>query len=277
MSTIKRSSLLPDMPTVVRVGTQGFDANNWYGLLAPAKTPRPIINRLNAEVTKVLNMPDVKQFLFNQGLDAAPGTPEEFGAYIKSETAKWAKVIRSRHQGRLSKDIVKPGRRWRLRSGWAACAGAQAYPAKAVRMVVPFPAGGTNDLFGRLLAEHMTAAFKQQIVVDNRGGSNGVIGAEAGAGRSVARAIPGGYTIGFHSSPLRRRDRLRSTLRGRDFRDPQLARRRGGGLVRSGRGGGKGGGWDRDGLEGRGDVMWGRVGEAGGGVGVGGTGRTSES
>jgi tripartite-type tricarboxylate transporter receptor subunit TctC len=95
VSTAKRSSLLPDMPTVSEAGLPGFDANNWYGLLAPAKTPRPLINRLNAEVTKVLTMPDVKQFLFNQGLDAHPTTPEEFGAYIKSETAKWAKVVKA--------------------------------------------------------------------------------------------------------------------------------------------------------------------------------------
>ncbi|MSQ63993.1 MAG: hypothetical protein EXR33_09215 [Betaproteobacteria bacterium] len=61
----------------------------------PAKTPRAIIDRLNAEVTKVLNMPDVKATLFNQGLDAAPGTPEQFGAYIRSERIKWVKVIKA--------------------------------------------------------------------------------------------------------------------------------------------------------------------------------------
>jgi tripartite-type tricarboxylate transporter receptor subunit TctC len=63
--------------------------------MVPAKTPRAVINRLNAETTKVLNMPDVKSFLFNQGLDAAPGTPEAFGAYIKAERVKWAKVIKA--------------------------------------------------------------------------------------------------------------------------------------------------------------------------------------
>jgi tripartite-type tricarboxylate transporter receptor subunit TctC len=94
VTTIKRSALMPNLPTIAEAGLPGFDANNWYGLLAPAKTPRPIINRLNAEVTKVLAMPDVKEFLFNQGLDPAPGTPEKFGAYIKAETAKWAKVVK---------------------------------------------------------------------------------------------------------------------------------------------------------------------------------------
>ena len=73
----------------------GFEANNWYGVLVPAKTPRPIINKLNSAVTQTLNTPDVKQFLFNQGLDANPGTPEQFGAYIKSENEKWARVVKA--------------------------------------------------------------------------------------------------------------------------------------------------------------------------------------
>ncbi len=94
VTTIKRSALMPSIPTIAESGLPGFDANNWYGLLAPAQTPRAIVMRLNAEVTKVLAMPDVKNFLFNQGLDAAPGTPEQFGAYIKSEMAKWAKVVK---------------------------------------------------------------------------------------------------------------------------------------------------------------------------------------
>ncbi|MGE5526119.1 MAG: Bug family tripartite tricarboxylate transporter substrate binding protein [Rhodospirillaceae bacterium] len=95
VTTAKRSGLVPDLPTISEAGLKGFDANNWYGIVVPAKTPRPIINRLNAEVAKILNMPDIKQFLFNQGLDVAPGTPEAFGAYIRSERAKWAKVVKA--------------------------------------------------------------------------------------------------------------------------------------------------------------------------------------
>ena len=94
VTTAKRSSLTPDLPTVAET-LPGFDANNWYGVVVPAKTPRAIIDRLNKEFTAVLNMPDIKDILFKQGLDAAPGTPEAFGAYIKSETAKWAKVIKA--------------------------------------------------------------------------------------------------------------------------------------------------------------------------------------
>lgn len=94
VTTAKRSQLMPDVPTIAESGLPGYETNNWYGVLVPAKTPRPIINRLNKEVTTVLNMPDVKEFLFKQGLDANPGTPEQFGAYIKSENAKWAKVVK---------------------------------------------------------------------------------------------------------------------------------------------------------------------------------------
>ena len=94
VTTLKRSALMPAIPTIAESGLPGFDANNWYGLLAPAKTPRAMVMRLNAEVAKVLKMPDVKDFLFNQGLDPAPGTPEQFGAYIKSEMVKWAKVVK---------------------------------------------------------------------------------------------------------------------------------------------------------------------------------------
>ena len=94
VTTAKRSELLPDLPTISEAGLAGFDANNWYGLVVPAKTPRVIIDQLNAEVRKVLAMPDVRTTLFNQGLDPAPGTPEQFGTYIKSERAKWARVIK---------------------------------------------------------------------------------------------------------------------------------------------------------------------------------------
>ena len=95
VTTAKRSANVPELPTIAEAGLPGFEANNWNGIVVPAKTPRPIINRLNKEFTAALLLPDIKQFLFNQGLDAAPGTPEAFAAYIKSETAKWAKVIKA--------------------------------------------------------------------------------------------------------------------------------------------------------------------------------------
>ncbi len=95
VSTSKRSGLLPELPTVSEAGLKGFEANNWYGLLAPAKTPRNIIDRLNKEAIVVMNLPDVKDLLFKQGLDVSPSTPEAFGAYIKAEKAQWEKVIKA--------------------------------------------------------------------------------------------------------------------------------------------------------------------------------------
>ena len=95
VTTAKRSSLVPELPTIAEAGLPGFEANNWNGVLVPANTPRPIINRLNKEFAAALNLPDIKEFLFKQGLEAAAGTPEEFAAYMKSEMAKWAKVIKA--------------------------------------------------------------------------------------------------------------------------------------------------------------------------------------
>jgi tripartite-type tricarboxylate transporter receptor subunit TctC len=91
----KRTALLPDLPTIAEAGVPGYEANNWYGLLLPAKTPRAILERLSRESVKVLNTPAIKEQLFRQGLDASPSTPQEFSAYIKSEMAKWAKVVKS--------------------------------------------------------------------------------------------------------------------------------------------------------------------------------------
>jgi tripartite-type tricarboxylate transporter receptor subunit TctC len=95
VTTGKRSGLVPDLPTVAEAGLKDFEANNWYGILAPAKTPRPIIDRLNKEIVAVLNSPDIKAFLFKQGLDVAPSTPEAFAAYIRSEKNKWEKVVKA--------------------------------------------------------------------------------------------------------------------------------------------------------------------------------------
>ena len=95
VTTLKRSALVPDLPTVAETGLPGFEANNWYGVLVPAKTSRAIVMRLNKDVSTALLTPDVKEILFKQGLDSAPESPEAFGAYIKSELAKWAKVVKA--------------------------------------------------------------------------------------------------------------------------------------------------------------------------------------
>ena len=95
VTTLKRSPLVPDLPTIAETGLKGFEANNWYGILVPAKTSRAIVMRLNKDASTALLAPDTKELLFKQGLDVAPESPEAFGAYIKSEFVKWGKVVKS--------------------------------------------------------------------------------------------------------------------------------------------------------------------------------------
>ena len=95
VTTLKRWAFMPEIPTIAEAGVAGFEANNWYGFMMPLKTPQPIIARLNKEIGTILALPDVKDYLFRQGLDVAPGTPEDFAKYIKSETVKWEKVIKA--------------------------------------------------------------------------------------------------------------------------------------------------------------------------------------
>ncbi len=94
VTTARRSVILPDLPTIAEAGLPGFEADNWYGVVTVMKTPRPVIERLHAEIVRALHLPDVKQALLTQGLEVRTSTPQEFGAYMKSEFDKWAKVIR---------------------------------------------------------------------------------------------------------------------------------------------------------------------------------------
>lgn len=94
ISTLKRSPSAPDIPAVAET-LPGFELNSWYGMMAPAGTPKPIVARLNAELVKALNMPDVVAWMKQFGLDPAPTTPEEHAAYIKAEIAKWTKIVKA--------------------------------------------------------------------------------------------------------------------------------------------------------------------------------------
>jgi len=90
----RRSSALPDVPTAAEAGLPGFEVTTWYGVLAPAGTPRAIIERLNAELARIMLAPELQPRLADMATDPRAGTPEEFGAYLREETAKWGKVIR---------------------------------------------------------------------------------------------------------------------------------------------------------------------------------------
>ena len=95
VTTVKRSPAAPDVPTLIEGGVAGYDYSTWYGLLAPAGTPKPVIDMLNASNRKVLARDDIKQKLESQGVDPIVNTPAEFSAYMKSETEKWGKVVKA--------------------------------------------------------------------------------------------------------------------------------------------------------------------------------------
>ncbi len=95
VTSAKRSSFMPDLPTVAESGLPGYEAGSWYGVIAPAGTPRPIVMRLHAEIVKVLALSDVRDRLVSQGIDPVGNTPEQFAAYIQSEIVKWAKIIKA--------------------------------------------------------------------------------------------------------------------------------------------------------------------------------------
>jgi tripartite-type tricarboxylate transporter receptor subunit TctC len=94
MTGTKRFSLMPELPTIAEAGVPGFAVNNWYGVFVPAGTPKEVVARLNAELVKILQVPDVKQRLLDSGIEAISNTPEQFAAYIQAETKKWAKVVK---------------------------------------------------------------------------------------------------------------------------------------------------------------------------------------
>ena len=91
----KRSAFLPDLPTLSESGVPGYQFDTWYGLHAPAKVPKEIINKLNAEIVKALSRPEAKDQLFKQGLEVLITTPEEFTKFVRAEVAKMARIIKA--------------------------------------------------------------------------------------------------------------------------------------------------------------------------------------
>ena len=93
VSTPRRSAVLPDVPTVAESGLPGFTYFNWYAFLAPAKTPRPVIDRLNKAIVHALNAPDVRERLLAAGMEPAPSSPEELQAFIRKDYEQWKRTI----------------------------------------------------------------------------------------------------------------------------------------------------------------------------------------
>jgi len=95
VTTTKRLAAKPDLPTIAELGMPGFEAVSWGGVMVPANTPRPIVIKLNAEINRILKLPEFRERLAKVGAETAGGTPEEFQAYLAAETEKWAKVAKT--------------------------------------------------------------------------------------------------------------------------------------------------------------------------------------
>jgi tripartite-type tricarboxylate transporter receptor subunit TctC len=94
VTSARRSSAAPDLPTIAEEGVRGYDFSSWFGFFAPDGTPMPTVSRLNREIVSILQTPEMKQRLTQDGADVVASTPPEFGAYLAAETKKWGEVIR---------------------------------------------------------------------------------------------------------------------------------------------------------------------------------------
>ena len=94
MTTAKRSSVFPDLPTMVESGLPGYDTSTWGGLLAPAGTPKDVVAKINGEAVKALATAEIRERLAGAGIEPAGGSPEDFGRFIRSEIERWAKVAK---------------------------------------------------------------------------------------------------------------------------------------------------------------------------------------
>jgi tripartite-type tricarboxylate transporter receptor subunit TctC len=94
VSSPKRSLLAPEVPTVAEAGLPGYEVSVWFGVLVPAGTPQPIVQRLNTEIAKVVNAPDVRERFGKQGVEVQTSTPEQYQQFVRSEVTRWAQVIK---------------------------------------------------------------------------------------------------------------------------------------------------------------------------------------
>jgi tripartite-type tricarboxylate transporter receptor subunit TctC len=101
VTSVKRTALLPDVPTLDEAGISGFDLSSWWGIVGPAGMPADVVNALNAEISKMLNSPELSTFLSNEGAEAEAMTPRQFGDLMRLETERWTKVA---HEANISID-----------------------------------------------------------------------------------------------------------------------------------------------------------------------------
>ena len=203
---------VPDLPLITTAMPNMDEITVWLGLVAPKGTPAAVIDKIQAEVAKALADPDVKAKADASGLFPATSTPAEFAAFIRKEAR--AMVVRregNRNEVRLTRSsrprdimLVASGFAARLRALFAAVwiastlavdqAAAQGatetYPNRAVRLVVPFPAGGPTDILSRVVAQRLSEVWGQPVVIENQPGANTAI-----AAARVAKMPADGYTL----------------------------------------------------------------------------------
>ena len=95
VTSLKRSAGIPDVPTIAESGIPGFDASSWFGLVGPAGLPRDIANKISADIARVLKLPEIRERFVSQGADPVGSSPDEFAAYVRAETAKWAQLVKA--------------------------------------------------------------------------------------------------------------------------------------------------------------------------------------
>jgi tripartite-type tricarboxylate transporter receptor subunit TctC len=95
ITSARRSTLVPELPTIAESAVRGFEAGTWYGLLAPAGTPRDVVSRLNRAVVQIVQLPDVREKLAAQGAEPLTGSPEQAGEFVRREISRWAKVVKA--------------------------------------------------------------------------------------------------------------------------------------------------------------------------------------
>ena len=96
VTSAQRFAVLPELPTVAESGVPGYSAVGWFGLFAPAATPKELVAKISADANKVLTDPEVRQRMIAAGAEASPDTPDEFRAFVQSEMAKWTKLMKER-------------------------------------------------------------------------------------------------------------------------------------------------------------------------------------
>jgi tripartite-type tricarboxylate transporter receptor subunit TctC len=95
MGTLTRSPVMPEVPTIAEQGLAGFNVGSWFGIMAPANTPGPIVQRLYSEIAKIVESADMKKFLMTQGAEPMLMEPPKFTEFLRVETEKWAKVVKA--------------------------------------------------------------------------------------------------------------------------------------------------------------------------------------